>query len=152
MATKKSVFLSDYTVSWIEITTKKMLNDQELDGPKWSEAINATFEQFRFLLRESLPELSADEWQIILNVYAGTYFPAHGVPARIASDIMDNVGEVDIANVDKLMPEYAVLIRRVHAMSQIAQLAILYFVQIFWSNDWPMKEWSQIVSEIKAKF
>ena len=152
MATKKSVFLSDYTANWIETTTKKTLNEKDLEGPKWSEAINATFEQFRFLLRESLPDLSMDEWQIILNVYAGTYFPAHGVPARIASDIMDNIGEVDIANVDNLMPEYAALIRKTHVMSQLEQLAILYFVQIFWSNVWPMKEWDQIVSDIKSKF
>lgn len=153
MATKKSVFLSDYTVAWIDSTTSKKLNGEELEGPKWSESINATFEQFRFLLRGALPDLDVSEWQAILNVYAGCYFPAHGVPVRIASDMMDNIGECDIANVEKLIPEYAALIRKVHGMQQVEQLAILYFVQIFWSNDWKLSgEWSDVVAAIKAKF
>lgn len=152
MATKKSVFLSDQTVGWIESTTKKTLNDQELDGPKWSEAINATFEQFRHLLRGAFPDLSMDEWQMILNVYAGCYFPSHGVPARIASDMMDNLGEIDIAQVEQTMPDYAALVRKMAAIPQLQQLAILYFVQIFWSNDWKMKEWPEIVAEIKLRF
>lgn len=145
MSTKKSVFLSDVTVDWIESTTKK--DHPASDGPKWSEAINATFEQFRFLLRTSLPELSADEWQTILNVYAGCYFPAHGVPARIASDMMDNVGAVDI---NELSEDYAALVRKAHAMSQVEQLAVLYFVQMFLSQSW-MGSWGEIVSQIKAR-
>ena len=149
MATKKSVFLSDYTVNWIESTTSKKLNGTDIDGPKWSESINATFEQFRFLLRTSLPELTMAEWQTILNVYAGCYFPAHGVPARIASDMMDNIGAVDLNQVEQ---NYADLVRKVHAFNQVEQLAILYFVQIFWSNDWKMKEWQEIVDGIKIKF
>lgn len=152
MATKKSVFLADFTVNWINDTTTKKLNGEELDGPKWSESINATFEQFRFLLRDALPDLDQNEWQTILNVYAGCYFPAHGVPARIASDMMDNLGECDLAAVEKTMPDYAALVRKVHAMNQVEQLAILYFVQIFWSNDWKMGEWGDIVKAIRAKF
>lgn len=145
MATKKSVFLSDYTTAWIEATTSKHLHNQ---GPKWSEAINATVEQFRFLLRGSLPDLDIEEWHIILNVYAGCYFPAHGVPARIASDMMDDLGEISIEN---LKPDYAALVRKVYAMSQLEQLAILYFVQIFWSNDWK-GDWAEIVTAIKKLF
>lgn len=145
MSTKKSVFLSDCTAEWVEFTTKKTINDQELDGPKWSECINATFEQFRYLLRDSLPELTADEWTVILNVYAGCYFPAHGVPARIASDMMDNIGTIDINDV---VDDYANLVRKVNGMSQLEQMAVLYFVQIFWLNDWKMKEWDEIVLEI----
>jgi hypothetical protein len=149
MAIKKSVFLSDYTGHWITTTTVKKSNGEEIDGPKWSESINATFEQFRFLLRQSLPDLSMEEWQTLLNVYAGSYFPAHGVPARIASDMMDNIGAVDINKVDKT---YADLVRKIYDFNQTEQLAILYFIQIFWANDWPMKEWNEIVKEIKSKF
>jgi hypothetical protein len=145
MATKKSVFLSDYTVGWIESTTKKDSHDQ---GPKWSESLNATVEQFRHLLRTNLPELTRDEWTCLLNVYTGCYFPAHGVPARIASDMMDNVGAVDIA---ELSDEYAELVRKTHAMSQAQQLAILYFVQMFWASDWK-GDWDEIEKTIKEKF
>lgn len=148
MATKKSVFLSDYTVAWIEATTSKHSHDQ---GPKWSEAINATVEQFRFLLRESLPELNIDEWTAILNVYAGCYFPAHGIPSRIASDMMDNVGEISLEKLEQSSPDYAVLVKKIYAMSQLEQLAVLYFVQIFWSHDWN-GEWPEIVTAIKKLF
>jgi hypothetical protein len=145
MATKKSVFLADHTAGWIEITTQKYGFEE---GAKWSEAINATFEQFRYLIKTSLPELTVDEWTIILNVYTGCYFPAHGVPARIASDMMDNVGAVSL---EELSPEYAELVKKVHAMTQIEQLAILYFVHIFWAGKWG-GEWPEIEAAIKAKF
>ena len=143
---KKSVFLSGYTAEWINSTTQK--DHESHDGPKWSESINATFEQFRHLLKTSLPELTVDEWTYILNVYAGCYFPAHSVPARIASDMMDNVGAISL---DALSDDYGALVRKAHAMSQVEQLAILYFVQIFWSATWS-GDWGEIVSQIKSKF
>lgn len=151
MSTKKSVFLADHTVEWIESSTSRKINWNEPEGPKWSEAINATFEQLRFLLRESLPDLSMEEWETLLNVYSGCYFPAHGVPARIASDMMDKIGAVDIGEVETNTPDYAALIRKTHKMSQPEQLAILYFVQIFWSTDWK-GEWDEIFSSICSKF
>jgi hypothetical protein len=145
MALKKSVFLSTRTAAWIESITKK---ESHGEGPKWSEAINATFDQFRFLLKSELPELTMEEWEVILNVYTGCYFPAHGVPARIASDMMDNVGAIDLS---ELSAEYSEMVKKVYAFSQVQQLAILYFVQIFWSCNWK-GEWSEIVEQIKAKF
>lgn len=145
MSTKKSVFLSTPTVDWIESTT---INGDS--NPKWSESINATFSQFRYLIAGALPELTMDEWQIILNVYAGSYLPAHGFPPRIAGDIMDDVGAISIDSVENLMPKKAELIRKVHAMSQLEQLAVLYFAQIFWLNKWD-SEWPEIVEAIKAK-
>jgi hypothetical protein len=145
MSSKKSVFLSTRTVEWIESTTKKDSHDQ---GPKWSEALNATVDQFRFLLKSELPDLTMDEWTVILNVYTGCYFPAHSVPARIASDMMDNVGAVDLA---ELSPDYAEMVKKIHALTQIQQLAILYFVQIFWSSDWK-GDWEEIVTTIKSRF
>lgn len=153
MANKKSLFLSDFTSDWIKTTTTKKIDNELNDGPKWSESVNATFEQFRFLLRDALPDLDANEWQKILKVYSGCYFPAHGVPARIASDMMDDIGECDLANVEKLNPEYAALVRKAHSFSQIEQLAILYFVQIFWLNDWKSyAEWADIFEAIKKNF
>lgn len=148
MATKKSVFLANQTIDWIQSTTTK--DHASKEGPKWSESINATFEQFRYLLRISLPELDQGEWATILNVYAGTYFPAHGVPARIASDMMDNLGEISIESLRIQNPEYADLVEKVHQFDQTQQLAILYFVQIFWSQNWS-GEWEEIVKLISSK-
>ena len=150
MATKKSVFLTTHTAFWIESSTKKA-NFEE--SPKWSESINTTFEQFRFLLRGALPELSMDEWTIILNVYSGCYFPAHRTPARIASDMMDNLGEISLENLEKNQPDYATLVKKIYKLSQLEQLAILYFVQIFWLNKWT-EDWDDddVVKTIKSKF
>lgn len=145
MSTKKAVFLSDYTANWIQSTTTI---ESHAQGPKWSESINSTFDQLRYLLKTSLPELSIDEWEIILNVYAGSYFPAHGVPARIARDMMDNVGACSI---EELSHDYAKLVKKVHTFSQTQQLAILYFVQIFWVNDWS-GSFDEITKSIKEKF
>jgi hypothetical protein len=147
MATKKSVFLSDRTTQWITATTGDI---QTGENPKWSESINATFDQFNTLIANALPKLSSNEWQIILNTYAGCYMPAHSLPARIASDIMDDLGAIDIASVEKLYPDTASLIRKVHAMSQLEQLSILYFNQVFWLNKWDC-EFGEIVTQIKAK-
>jgi hypothetical protein len=147
MATKKSVFLSDRTTQWITATTGDI---QAGENPRWSESINATFDQFSTLIANALPELSPDEWQIILNTYAGCYLPAHSLPARIASDIMDDMGAIDITSVEKLYPDTALLIRKVHGMSQLEQLSILYFNQVFWLNKWDC-EWPDVVEQIKNK-
>jgi hypothetical protein len=147
MSIKKSVFLSDNTAQWVTTTTGDI---QAGENPRWSESINATFDQFRYLIANSLPELNAYEWQIILNVYAGCYMPAHALPARIASDIMDDMGEISIDTVEKVLPEKAALIRKVHGMNQLEQLSILYFNQIFWLNKWEC-EFDEIVAQIKKK-
>lgn len=146
MATKKSVFLSDTTVSFINATT----SGPDDDGPKWSNAINASIEQYRYLLASAMPELTDMEWQAILNTYAGCYMPAHNYPPRIASDMMDDMGEINIDNVE---PERAALIKRIHAMSQLEQMAILYFNQIFWLNDWNhCADFNEVKTSILQKF
>lgn len=142
MAIKKSVFLSEQTANWITETTDKG------EGPKWSESINATFEQFRFLMKINLPELSEDEWEIILNAYEDCHFPAHGIPARIAQHIMEDQGAISLDTLKLLKPNHATLVEKVHTMSQTEQFAILYFVQLFWSKQWP-GEWSETVTAIK---
>lgn len=144
MATKKSVFLSTETVDWIKKTTA-----DDLTNPKWSESINASFSQFRYLIRESVPDLSPADWRIILNIYSGCIFPAHRLPVRIARDIMDDIGEIDIS---KMPAEYSALIRKLHDLSQLQQMAILYFVQIFWLRKWENMEWQNIFDTIKNEF
>jgi len=146
MSNKKMVYLSDRTCAWITDTTAKPDFDQK---PRWSEAVNETVEQFRYLLRESLPNLSMDEWTILLNIYARCPYPAHGIPPRIASDMMDSMGAALIEDVKN--PDYAALVRKTHGMSQIEQLAILYFIQMFLASKWNC-EWGEIVEAIKSKF
>ena len=149
MAIKKSVFLSDRTGEWISVTTCKSGFDMT---PKWSESINATTDQFRYLLKVSIPDLNIYEWTSIFNIYNGCHMPAHSIPARVASDMMDNIGAIDLENVGK---DYAALVRKVYAMTQTEQLAITYVAQIFWSSEWKLDEdddWLTVVKMIVDKF
>lgn len=123
---KKSVMFSDNTVSYIQSRTR---HESEI---AWSQALNEGFKALSWITRQALPELTTGEWTIILNVYAGTWIEFHP-PFRIASDIMDNFGEVDITKLDD---DIANLVKKVYAMSQIEQFAIMSFVQIFWANNW----------------
>lgn len=123
---KKSVMFSDNTVSYIQSRTR---HESEI---AWSQALNEGFKALSWITRQALPELTTGEWTIILNVYAGTWIEFHP-PFRIASDIMDNFGEVDIIQLDD---DIADLVKKVYAMSQIEQFAIMSFVQIFWANNW----------------
>lgn len=141
MAIKKSVFLSDRTGEWISTTTCK--------SGKWSESINATTDQFRYLLRVSVPELSIEEWTSIFNIYNGCHMPAHSIPARVASDMMDDIGAIDLENVDK---DYAALVRKVYAMTQAEQMAITYVAQIFWSSEWKLDKDDDWLKMIIDKF
>ena len=146
MSNRKVFYISERTADWITSTTAKLDFGEKA---RWSVAVNATVDQFRYLLRESLPDLDIEEWTIILNVYAGCYFPAHGIPARIASDMLDNVGVDSIEDITN--EDYKALAIKVYGMTQIEQFAILYFVQIFFANKWNM-EWDDIVAAIKSKF
>ena len=144
---KRSIYVQPATKDFITATTSA--GD---DGPKWSNGINTAIEQYRWLLAKSLPDLSTQDWERILSTYAGSYMPAHRLPARIASDMMDDMGEISLDAVEKSLPEKADLIKKVYAMTQIEQMAILYFVQIFWLNDWShCQDFEQIKSEIVTK-
>lgn len=137
---KKSVMFSDNTVSYIQSRTRY---ESEI---AWSQALNEGFKALSWITRQALPELTTGEWTIILNVYAGTWIEFHP-PFRIASDIMDNFGEVDIAQLDD---DIADLVKKVYAMSQIEQFAIMSFVQIFWANNWNSEpDFDAIAAKIK---
>lgn len=143
MSIKKSLYLSDLTENWITATSG---GDED---PAWSASVNATFEQFRYLLGQALPNLSRKEWTALLNIYAGWRAPCYSLPIRIASDIMDDAGTVDIS---RLPDDTRALVHKMHGLSQLEQLAVLYFVQIFWSTDRCGQAWDEIVADICAQF
>jgi len=138
MSIKKSVFLSDQSESIV----RKMSRD---DGyPQWSGIINQTMSAADWLFRQSLPEFSPDEWQIILNAYSGTCDSLQCQPYRVASDLMDDLGLLDVSDHPN-----ADLVKRIYAMSQAEQFAILTFVQIFWSGDWnDVADFSEVIASI----
>jgi hypothetical protein len=124
MPVKKSVFINDKTAAWIATTTT-----EGGAAPTWSESINTTFRQFSYLLKDALPEFTDAEWEFIANIYETRKAPAHQCPARIAGDIMDSLGIISLDHEPN-----AELIKRLHGMSQTEQMAVLYFIQIYWLN------------------
>lgn len=137
---KKSVMFSELTQNYIRNRTR---DENEI---AWSQALNEGFKALSWLTRQSIPELSHREWEIILNVYAGSIIEFHA-PFRIASDIMDNFGALELT---ELEPDVAGMVKKVYGMSQIEQFAIMDFVQIFWSNNWNAEpDFDTIITKIK---
>lgn len=98
-----------------------------------SGTTNELLRRYDWLIRASLPELTDNEWQTLCNVYAGCWLGEFVPPARIASDMMDDVGAVAL---EGLEPDYAALVRKAHGWTQAEQLAVLDFIQRFWCADW----------------
>lgn len=123
---KKSVMFSTQTVNYIR---NRCCAENEI---AWSQALNEGFKTLSWLTRQALPDLTAAEWEVILKVYTGSIVKLHP-PFRIASDIMDNFGALELSQLD---PQVAAVATKIHGMNQMEQFAILDFVQIFWANDW----------------
>lgn len=141
MGIKKSVFLSDESERIIRLMSR------DDDQPQWSQVINQTMSAAYWVFRESLPEFTPAEWQMILNTYAGTCQSLQSRPYRVASDMMDDLGLIDVS--DHPMPG---LVKRIHGMSQAEQFAILMFVEIFWNNNWnDAADFSEVISRISGK-
>lgn len=138
---KKSVMFSEQTQSYINARTRY---ENEI---AWSQALNEGFKALSWLTRQALPELTHSEWEVILNVYAGSIIEFHP-PFRIASDIMDNFGAIELGQLDT---ETAGVVKKVYGMSQLEQFAIMEFVQVFWANNWNKEpDFDAIVTKIKA--
>lgn len=137
---KKSVYLSSDTCDWIAATTGE-------NHPEWSSSINATYAEFRHLLRDALPDLTQAEWALLLDAQNGN-LSRFRLPIRLSNQLMDNVGALAL---DDVTAEYGALVRKCHAMNQTEQLAATYFCHLFWSSRWAC-DWEDVVAAIKAKF
>jgi len=140
MSTKKSVLLTDRTVEIMQASTSQRDPDAAI---AWSNQINRAVIINDWLFQSSLPDLSAEEWQVILNTYAGTIGSVEHPPYRVASDLMDDLGLIDVDDHPN-----ADLVRRLHYMSQSQQFAILVFAERFWSGDWGDLGWDGIYRQI----
>jgi len=137
MSVKKSVLLDDHTVQIFEA-------NRDPDTPiAWSRQVNRGIVIGDWLFKSSLPELTDGEWSVILSVYAGTCGSLEHPPYRIASDMMDDQGVIDINDHTD-----ADLVKRIHGMSQAEQYAILTFNERYWNRDW--SEYSSFEEIINA--
>lgn len=132
---KRSVTLTDETVRFIE----RYSRDIGAEDMKWSAAINYAISQLvgnhdanvmnaqkakelDALMRMSLPDLSEADWQEIRKVHNGVCIDLKP-PHRLASYMMDFYGAISI---EQLTPAQADLVKRLHAMTQVQQTAILW--------------------------
>jgi len=126
MGLKKSVMLNDYSVGVLERRYR------EFDDINYSQGINESISIAQWLASELLPELTPGEWEIILNTYAGCIVD-HRMSYRIASDIMDGRGIIEMSELERPARE---LVQKTHKMSQPEQYAVIEFVRHFWNNEW----------------
>lgn len=125
MSLKKSVMISDSAVKAIQARSRGDV------GISWSQSINKAVTDLKTLCRVMLPKLDESEWVMILNVHNGSFLQDQTFfPLRLASDVMDCYGVVDIGDLDE--PHQA-LVRKLYAMSQAEQYAILDMVQKYWA-------------------
>ena len=114
--------------------------ENEFNG-QWSFAVNRQFDlaaaraaKLRWLAEQLLPDLSDQEWQLVLNAYAGTARDELEPQGRyrIASDVMDDHG---IEILDGCEPEFQAAIRKLAGLSQAQQFAVAQFINWFWSES-----------------
>jgi len=140
---KRSVNLSDEAVGFAEQYSR----DIGATEVRWSGAVNHAIhriihehdqnivnaqkaQELDMILRSHVPELSESDWQEIFNIQNGAFIELR--PSfRLASDMMDYYGAV---SVESLSPAQADLAKRLHAMLQIQQAAILWVCRNFWSQ------------------
>lgn len=138
---KKSVMISGLSVAYMQARTRYG------EDISWSQNINEGFRALSWITRQSLPVLTPAEWEILLNVYAGSWLEFQP-PFRIASDIMDNWGALELSQLD---PAVAELAKKMHGLSQVEQYSVMEFVRVFWSHDWTKEpDFDAIVTKIKA--
>lgn len=125
---------------------------QNSTGPGLATVVNAMIERYNWLA-EQVPTLSDDDWELLLNVYAGSEMASVNPPFRVGSDIMDHFGW----SVDEVVASdhrAAVLARKCSSMSQAEQLAILDRCQRFWTNPStpkPGQSLVELLSQLNTK-
>ena len=125
---KPSVSLSEHSQEILAVYTRP----DKGHPAGLSPMINAVIQRYDWLMKHSLPELTADEWQMLLNCYCSTEMVSYTPPFRIASDMMDDLGVLELAELEENLQTF---IKRVNGFSQAEQLAILDRCHRFWNSQ-----------------
>ena len=134
MKTEKTIFLTEKTLGWITNTTKVYEHECDDDSTNLSTSINTFFDRFIYLISEAIPELTSEEWLCIFNTYCGCKLSEYKDIRFISveSDIIDNFGVDDISD---LSENIQLLVKKIHRMSRVEKLSILYVNDFFWINN-----------------
>jgi len=103
------------------------------------------------ILKDELPELSSNEWRIILDTYRGVnndLDKKHYVVSDICMD--KNITRINRIN-DSHEPGLKELLNKIIKMSQAQQTSIIYFNNKFWSGKWDDCEtYDEIIEKISS--
>ena len=126
MSTKKSIMISDKSVRFIQARCK------ECDDIQWSQSMNNAIDELDYLYKALLPDFTEEQWFVILDAYQGVIIDTRTLPFRLASDIMDHYGVIDVSDLDE--PQQGT-VRAVYNLNQPEQMAVLDMVRRFWAAD-----------------
>lgn len=112
-------------------TTEQFFNARHAahETPNFSAHINAAFEQLALIAETEKPDLSADEWAEIYNVYAGSDLTRPALPLNLAADLLAHYG----ATLPKQTP-CPDLVYKLADFTQAQQLAIVDAARVFWAS------------------
>lgn len=142
---KKSVMLSEQTQQYIQARHRR---DDAQDDFSWSQGVNGAVSALRFVLANSLPDLTEKEWLAVLNVFNGTMYDDQRIQSflSLASRMMDDVGALDINQLD---PEYKAIVLKMHSLSVVEQYAVSDMCRKFWANKQENGSLLEIIARLK---
>lgn len=143
---KKSIMISDKSQAYIVCRFRK---EDAQDVFSWSQGINGAVSTLQFILANSLPELTEYEWECVLNTFNGTMWDDERIESflSIASRMMDNIGAVDINEVEE---NYANAVRKMHALTAVEQYAVADMCRKFWSDSHKESTMAEIIDSLKG--
>jgi hypothetical protein len=157
---KKSIFLSEESERWIVVTTQPYESYQSSDvkSVKWTESINASILNLKSILASALPDFTNEEWSIIFSIIKRKTKLREAVENQInflafkKYDISEDIKDFSFLLNSKQECERAnLLAQKIHSMTKVEQLSILYFLQVFLLDEWTDWEVARIVEQVKQE-
>lgn len=121
---RKSIHLSEKSETFIFERT------MQGETPNYSGFINGQFALLEHLAKSEKPELNAEDWVELYNVYAGSDLTRIALPLNLARDLMDYYG----ATLPRDLPaQCQKLVETLADLTQAQQFAVIDAVRVFWA-------------------
>jgi hypothetical protein len=153
---KKAIFLSEESERWIVVTTQPY-GSLDAKSVKWTESVNASILNLKSILASALPDFTNEEWAIIFLIIKGKTKLREAIEnhtnflAFEKYDISDDILMFNFLLDAKQQCEAKSLVQRIHTMTKVERLSILYFLQVFLLDEWVDWEVARIVEQVKQE-
>lgn len=128
MGERRLIHLNQKAFDFIEARTP--VRDGNTARHSLTRELHNSLEAHSWLIRESIPELSLDTWQALIDTYAAS--PIFDRPnkrrLRLAMDVMDHFGVLDISH---LTQEKAAIVLSLRHLNQIEQFAVSEVLRVY---------------------